>query len=203
MLHACLYTICFVFCYTSWSFYAFSGTNLLTRRHSASSLFLLFLCFKKATQEIFSKLDETKAKVHICPKRHRVQSRDRGVPGGGRTAPWCGPPLGHAGGWCGPLVRPLTPPLSSYLKPSEAQTLDQSVFFEKEFCSSAAATDEFQGTEVSVPAPFRDEEVPPEPSPSTPSPLPLSPSTPLPPPSSPSTSPPSPSTLLSPMMRRE
>jgi hypothetical protein len=39
MLHACLYTICFVFCYTLWHFYAFFETNLLTRCHSASSLF--------------------------------------------------------------------------------------------------------------------------------------------------------------------
>jgi hypothetical protein len=50
MIHACLYTISFVFCYTSWRFYAFSGTNLLTRCHRASSLFsavfarLEFLC---------------------------------------------------------------------------------------------------------------------------------------------------------------
>jgi hypothetical protein len=40
------------------------------------------------------------------------------------------------------------------------------VIFEKESCSSAAATDEFRGTEVSVPAPCWDGEVPPEPSPS-------------------------------------
>jgi hypothetical protein len=40
------------------------------------------------------------------------------------------------------------------------------VIFEKEFCSSAAATDEFWGTEVFVPVPCRDSEVPPEPSPS-------------------------------------
>jgi hypothetical protein len=39
MPHACFYTICLVFCYTSWNFYAFSGTNLLTSRHRASSLF--------------------------------------------------------------------------------------------------------------------------------------------------------------------
>jgi hypothetical protein len=48
MLHACLYTICFVFCYTSWRFYAFSGTNLLTRRHSASSLFSAVFVFQKS-----------------------------------------------------------------------------------------------------------------------------------------------------------
>jgi hypothetical protein len=58
MLHAYFYTICLMFRYTSWHFYAFFGTNLLTSRHSASSL---FLCFRKVTQEVFSKLDETKA----------------------------------------------------------------------------------------------------------------------------------------------
>jgi hypothetical protein len=48
MLHACLYTICFVFCYTSWHFYAFSGTNLLTRCHRASSLFSAVFVFQKS-----------------------------------------------------------------------------------------------------------------------------------------------------------
>jgi hypothetical protein len=48
MFHAYLYTICFVFCYTSWRFYAFSGTNLLTRCHSASSLFSAVFVFQKS-----------------------------------------------------------------------------------------------------------------------------------------------------------
>jgi hypothetical protein len=48
MLHACLYTICFVFCYTSWCFYVFSRTNLLTRCHSASSLFSVVFVFQKS-----------------------------------------------------------------------------------------------------------------------------------------------------------
>jgi hypothetical protein len=43
MLHACFYTICLIFCYTSWHFYAFSGINLLTSRHSAR--FPVFCCF--------------------------------------------------------------------------------------------------------------------------------------------------------------
>jgi hypothetical protein len=38
------------------------------------------------------------------------------------------------------------------------------VFFEKKSCSSAVATDKFRGTKVSIPAPCRDGEVPPEPS---------------------------------------
>jgi hypothetical protein len=47
MLHACFYTICLVFHYTLWHFYAFSGTNLLTRCHSASSLFSTVFVFQK------------------------------------------------------------------------------------------------------------------------------------------------------------
>jgi hypothetical protein len=77
MLHACLYTICFVFYYTSWHFYEFSKTNLLTRCHSASSLFFAILCFRKATQEIFSELDETKAKVPIFPDTRRSPKQRR------------------------------------------------------------------------------------------------------------------------------
>jgi hypothetical protein len=37
-----------VFCYTSWYFYAFSRTNLLTRCHSASSLFSAVFEFQKS-----------------------------------------------------------------------------------------------------------------------------------------------------------
>jgi hypothetical protein len=68
-----------VFCYTSWCFYAFSGTNLLTRCHSASFLFFVVLCFRKVTQEIFSELDETKAEPPIFtePSR-RPKMRRRG-----------------------------------------------------------------------------------------------------------------------------
>jgi hypothetical protein len=39
--------------------------------------FLLFLCFRKATQEIFSELDETKAKVPIFPDTRRSPKQIR------------------------------------------------------------------------------------------------------------------------------
>jgi hypothetical protein len=55
-------------------------------------------------------------------------------------------------------------PLRLY-KASGQKTLGESVIFQKEFRSSAAAADEFWEAEVSVPAPCRDGEVPPEPSP--------------------------------------
>jgi hypothetical protein len=44
--------------------------------------FLLFLCFRKATHEIFSELDETKAKVPIFPgTRWSPKQRRRGTRG--------------------------------------------------------------------------------------------------------------------------
>jgi hypothetical protein len=76
------------------AFYAFSRTNLLMRCNSASSLFLLFLCFRKATQEIFSELDETKAKIPIflevsrSPKQRRRGARRQPHHGMVRATPW-------------------------------------------------------------------------------------------------------------------
>jgi hypothetical protein len=102
-----------VFCYTSWRFYAFSRTNLLTRCHSASPYFLLFLCFRKATQEIFSELDETKAEPPIFtqalrrPKMRRRGAIGRPHPRVARPTP--GPR--HQG------VRPPCPPPDAALPP--------------------------------------------------------------------------------------
>jgi hypothetical protein len=94
MLHACFTPIALCFVHTSWHFYAFSKTNLLTRCHSASSYFLLFLCFRKVTQEIFSELDKTKAKVPIfpeasqSPKQRRRSARRRPHHPMEWTTPW-------------------------------------------------------------------------------------------------------------------
>jgi hypothetical protein len=52
-------------------FIHFSGTNLLTRCHSASSCFLLFFYSRFLLNEIFSKLDKTKAKVPILLTQRR------------------------------------------------------------------------------------------------------------------------------------
>jgi hypothetical protein len=71
MLHDCFTPIALCFVYTLWHFYTFSGTNLLTRCHSASSCLLLFLYFRKVIQEIFSELDETKPEVPILLSRRR------------------------------------------------------------------------------------------------------------------------------------
>src|SRR4051812_22015479 len=73
MLHACFVVIPICFMCTFIHFLAFSGTNLLTRCRSASSCFLLFLCFRKVVQEIFSELHGTKAQYLIFPQQRRSQ----------------------------------------------------------------------------------------------------------------------------------
>jgi hypothetical protein len=68
--------------------------------------FLLFLCFRKATQEIFSKLDETKAKPPICPDTSQSpKMRRRGARG--RPRPRV---ARHGPGLCHQGVRPPGPP---------------------------------------------------------------------------------------------
>ena len=74
----------------------FSGTNLLIRCHSASSLFSTIFGFRKVVLEIFSELDTAKTKVPIFPEVHGVQ---RGVEDGHQgvlTMPRRGPTPGHA-----------------------------------------------------------------------------------------------------------
>jgi hypothetical protein len=182
MLHACSYTICFVFCYTSWHFYAFSRTNLLTRCHSASSCFLLFFVFQKSYTGNILGIGRNKARSSYFAvtktesKAETEEGQEAATPGGG-----AGPP-GRTTRWCGPLVHPLTSPFRLYIL-SEAKTLKSPVSVHEKFHNAPAIEDQFRGTEVSVLAPCWDGELPPEPSPSTP--LPYS------------------SPLLSPMMRRE
>jgi hypothetical protein len=68
--------------------------------------FLLFLCFRKVTQEIFSELDKTKAEPPIFTEAsRRPKMRRRGARGqphhrGVRPRPWPRPPM----------VRPSGPP---------------------------------------------------------------------------------------------
>jgi hypothetical protein len=193
MLHACFYTICLVFRYTSWCFYAISGTNLLTSRHSASSLFSAIFVFQKSYIGNILRIRRNKSRTSRNSPKLLENRRGDGVgPRGPHKIGWRSLAPGRAHYVWGHPGSPLTMHLRLY-KASGRKTLEESAIFKKEFRSSAAATDKFWGTEVSVPAPCRDGECPwshlhRPPSPSPPY---------------PSTWPPSLSTLLSPMMRRE
>jgi hypothetical protein len=59
--------------------------------------FLHFLCFRKATHEIFSELDETKTQTPIFPgRRTRTEREPEGGPEGSLTLGWRALPLAHA-----------------------------------------------------------------------------------------------------------
>jgi hypothetical protein len=83
MLHVCLCTNCFMFCYTSWHFYAFSETNLLTRCHSASSLFSVFV-FQKSYIGNILKIGRNKSRSSYF-SRHETESKAE-TEGGKRAA---------------------------------------------------------------------------------------------------------------------
>ena len=105
MLLACFTPILICFIHTSCTFYAFSGTNLLTRCRSACSCFLLFLCFRKVTQEIFSELDNSKTEVPIftVPKQLTWRESKRGSRAA-TQALGAGPGLAAPRGRVGPLA---------------------------------------------------------------------------------------------------
>jgi hypothetical protein len=133
MLHAYLCTICFVFCYTSWRFYAFSGTNLLTRCHSASSLFFAIFVFKKSYTRNILRIRRNKSQSSYFSRHETVQSRDGGEPRGDRTIGWHGLPLARATRWCGHLAHLLTPPFRLYILLDE-KTLSTRSIFHKTYC---------------------------------------------------------------------
>jgi hypothetical protein len=85
MLHACFYTICLMFRYTLWHFYAFSGTNLLTSLHSASSLFSVVFMFQKSYTGNILGIGRNKfLKSYFSRKLPEIR---RGVGGGATRAP--------------------------------------------------------------------------------------------------------------------
>jgi hypothetical protein len=113
--------------------------------------FLLFLCFIKVTQEIFSELDETKAKFPIFSTRDGVRSKERGGPEGSHTTGWHGSPPGRAKRWYGPLVHPLTSPFCLYILLDEKNLRTRTLFVgvldtgvSRSTCSWAPSTDQLR-----------------------------------------------------------
>jgi hypothetical protein len=89
MLHAYFYTICLVFRYISWRFYAFSRTNLLTRCHSASSLFSAVFVFQKSYTGNILGIGRNKSRTsRNLTKLLEVQRGDGGGPRDAHTSVW-------------------------------------------------------------------------------------------------------------------
>jgi hypothetical protein len=100
MLHACLYTIFFEFCYTSWHFYAFSGTNLLTRCHSASSLFSAIFVFQKSYTGNILGIGQNKSQTSYFYRSFaKTEDETEGGPGARLTTGGRSPAPGRATPW--------------------------------------------------------------------------------------------------------
>jgi hypothetical protein len=162
MFHACLYAIYFVFNYTSWCFYAFSGTNLLTRCHSASFLFSAIFVFQKSYTGNILKIGRNKSRSsYFFPIRDGVQSRDGGELGAEHTLGRRGLALAHATRGCGLLVHFLTPPLRLYILLNE-KTLRGRSIFQKHIASRRRRRPEIGRVQKLFPASCRRKESPPE-----------------------------------------
>jgi hypothetical protein len=186
MLHACFYTICLVFRYTSWHFYAFYGTNLLTNRHSASSLFSAIFVFQKSYIGNILEIRRNQSQSPRISPKLPENWRGGGVgPRGPHTPGRCSLGPGRAPYVWGHLGPFLTMPLRLY-KASGQKTLGEWAKFLEQFRSSAAIEDKFWGQKSLFWHPAGTGKCPRSHLHR-----------------SPSTSPLSPSTLLSPMMRRE
>jgi hypothetical protein len=112
MLHACFYTICLLFRYTSWHFYTFFGTNLLTSCHSASFMFSAIFVFQKwYTGNILGIGRNKFLKSYFTRKIPEIRRRVGGGPLGAHMHRWQGQPLARATMVWDHLVPPLTSPL--------------------------------------------------------------------------------------------
>src|SRR4051812_43051131 len=111
MLHTCFVydPTCFMCIFIQ--YLAFSGTNLLTRCHSASSCFLLFLYLEKLYRKYSRNcMGQIASSLKSCNKDCDGRRPEGGQPGG-QTRPRRDLPLARAWVLSGPTRYPLAPPL--------------------------------------------------------------------------------------------
>jgi hypothetical protein len=164
MLHTCLHTICFVFCYTSWHFYAFSGTNLLTRCHSASSPFSAIFVFQKSYTGNILGIGRNKSRTtYFYRSFTKTEDETEGgqgpaIPCGGAAQPLATPPGGEAT-WATSWRCPF-----AYKFPSTGKTWGTDRFSSKHTASRRHRRREIGRIQELFPAPCRrGESLPPPP----------------------------------------
>ena len=132
MFHVDIILIATCFGCTLYHFYAFSGTNLLTRCHSASSLFSAFFVSEILVRK-YSRNRTKSIRPSIKDRGdHGVQRAPGGDPPGAHAIGGRGPGGTHAELWCGGPTCPPTPPLRLYI-PRVVKTLTRSPIFHEKF----------------------------------------------------------------------
>src|SRR3954467_4886040 len=117
MLHACLLPITLCFTGTSWCFYGFSATNILTRSHSASFYFVLFLIPEKLKNKYSRNWKRKLFYEVLYQKSPEARGGPPGVAWVGHNPPPRGQGPGHAWGWCGPPGPLSAPPFRLFIPP--------------------------------------------------------------------------------------
>jgi hypothetical protein len=123
-------------------------------------VFCYFLCFKKATQEIFSELDETKAEPPIFPKASQSPKMRWRGPEPGHTLGWRRPGPGRATRGWDQLVHLLTSPFRLYI-PLDGKNLNTQSIFQKHIASRRHRRPEIGRIQKLFPAPCRRPSPPP------------------------------------------
>jgi hypothetical protein len=161
MLHACLYTIYFVFCYTSWHFYAFFRTNLLTRCHNASSLFSTIFVFQKSYTGNILEIGWNKIQTSYFYQSftknedETEEGQEPGSPQGGVAQPVAALPHGEASWnhlWRCPFA---------YKFPSMGKTYGTNLFSTKHTANHRHHRREIGRIQELFPAPYRRPSTPP------------------------------------------
>src|SRR3954464_12651823 len=121
MLHACFVSSVLCFVYTLMYFYTLSGTNLLTRCHSASCLFSSVFGSRKAENQYSRNWTGQKPKSLFFPEQHGTMKQSR------REATGWPHPLGAGKPWRRPqgVWAPWTPTdldSCAYKKPTTQKT---------------------------------------------------------------------------------
>jgi hypothetical protein len=112
------------------TFYVFFGTNLLTRCHSASSLFFVVFMFQKSYTGNILGIGRNKSWSSYFPDTRQSPKQRRGGPGASHTMGWCSQPLARATRWWGHLAHLLAPPFRLYILLGEENLNTQSIFHE-------------------------------------------------------------------------
>jgi hypothetical protein len=122
-----------MFYYTSWCFYAFFGTNLLTRCHSVSSLFFAIFVFQKSYTGNILGIGWNKSRSSYF-SRHKTESKAETEGSHGQphhrvaqTSPW---PRHQVVGPPGPPLDAALPPIYS---PQRENPKARSIFH-KTYC---------------------------------------------------------------------
>jgi hypothetical protein len=110
--------------------------------------FLLFLCFRKDTQEIFSKLNETKAEVPIFPDTRRSPKPRRRAARGQPHHRVARPALGLRHQVVGPPGSPPDAALPPVYSPREKTLRTRSIFHETYCKLPPSSTRDWEGPEA-------------------------------------------------------